>query len=179
MLPANGVRVYLALGATDMRKSIDGLSILVTQQLQLDPDHLRPKSEKKSRTGQEQQLSLCDEAGQTVEEQKPQTFEEACTPSHARGKRGRRSIPADLPRVEIVHDLPEAEKTCPCGAVLVRIGEEVSEKLDIVPAKIQANGLFQAACSRARCHRNLTTFISMIYLIGAPIVELLNGGFPQ
>ena len=44
---------------------------------------------------------------------------------------------ADLPRVEIVHDLPESEKTCPCGAVLVRIGEEVSEKLDIVPAKIQ------------------------------------------
>ena len=37
MLPANGVRVYLALGATDMRKSIDGLSILVSQQLQLDP----------------------------------------------------------------------------------------------------------------------------------------------
>ena len=37
MLPANGVRVYLALGATDMRKSIDGLSILVSQQLRLDP----------------------------------------------------------------------------------------------------------------------------------------------
>ena len=37
MLPANGVRVYLALGATDMRKSIDGLSILVSRQLQLDP----------------------------------------------------------------------------------------------------------------------------------------------
>lgn len=37
MLPASGVRVYLALGATDMRKSIDGLSILVSQHLQLDP----------------------------------------------------------------------------------------------------------------------------------------------
>ena len=37
MLPANDVRVYLALGATDMRKSIDGLSILVSQQLTLDP----------------------------------------------------------------------------------------------------------------------------------------------
>jgi len=31
MLPANDVRVYLALGATDMRKSIDGLSLLVSQ----------------------------------------------------------------------------------------------------------------------------------------------------
>ena len=37
MLPATDVRVYLALGATDMRKSIDGLSILVSQQLTLDP----------------------------------------------------------------------------------------------------------------------------------------------
>ena len=39
--------------------------------------------------------------------------------------------------MEIIHDLPESEKACPCGAELVRIGEEVSEKLDIVPAKIQ------------------------------------------
>ena len=37
MSPGSGVRVYLALGVTDMRKSIDGLSILVSQQLQLDP----------------------------------------------------------------------------------------------------------------------------------------------
>ncbi|KHK00153.1 Accessory secretory protein Asp1 [Desulfovibrio sp. TomC] len=96
-----------------------------------------PKSEKKPRTGQEQQLSLFDEAEQAVEEQKPQTFGEACAPASTRRKRGRRPIPADLPRVEIIHDLPESEKACPCGTELVRIGEEVSEKLDIVPAKIQ------------------------------------------
>ncbi|WP_027191795.1 transposase, partial [Fundidesulfovibrio putealis] len=41
------------------------------------------------------------------------------------------------------------------------------------------NGLFQAARSRARGYRNVTTFITMIYLIGAPIADLLNGGFPQ
>ena len=40
-----------------------------------------PKSEKKPRTGQEQQLSLFDEAEQTAEEHKPQTFEEACAPA--------------------------------------------------------------------------------------------------
>jgi len=32
----NGIRVYLAVGATDMRKSINGLSILVEDQLDLD-----------------------------------------------------------------------------------------------------------------------------------------------
>lgn len=41
------------------------------------------------------------------------------------------------------------------------------------------NGLFQAARSRARGYRNVNTFITMIYLIGAPIAELLGQGFPQ
>ena len=31
-----GVKIYLALGSTDMRKSINGLSILVSEQLELD-----------------------------------------------------------------------------------------------------------------------------------------------
>ncbi len=34
--PGN-TRVYLATGATDMRKAIDGLSILVAERLALDP----------------------------------------------------------------------------------------------------------------------------------------------
>jgi len=37
----------------------------------------------------------------------------------------------------ILRDLPEAEKTCPGGAVLVRIGKDVREKRDIGPAKNQ------------------------------------------
>lgn len=53
----------------------------------------------------------------------------------ARGKRA--PLPAQLPRVEIVHDVPEAERVCACGTPMVLIGEEVSEQLDIVPMKIQ------------------------------------------
>ena len=38
MIPADGaVQVYLALGSTDMRKSIDGLALLVSGQLNLNP----------------------------------------------------------------------------------------------------------------------------------------------
>jgi transposase len=40
--------------------------------------------------------------------------------------------------VEAIHDLTEAEKACECGPLLSRIGEEVCEKLDIIPAKTQA-----------------------------------------
>ena len=46
----------------------------------------------------------------------------------------RRPLPDSLPRVEVLHDL--TSKDCPtCGQGLERIGEEVSEQLDIVPAK--------------------------------------------
>jgi transposase len=46
----------------------------------------------------------------------------------------RRRLPDSLPRIELLHDLDS--KDCPrCGQGLERIGEEVSEQLDIVPAK--------------------------------------------
>jgi transposase len=35
--PANPAQVYIATGVTDMRKSINGLSILIADQLDLDP----------------------------------------------------------------------------------------------------------------------------------------------
>ena len=34
---ANAVKVYLVLGHTDMRKSVNGLSILIAEQMGLDP----------------------------------------------------------------------------------------------------------------------------------------------
>ncbi len=52
-------------------------------------------------------------------------------------KPGRKPLPADLPRVRIEHDIPESEKCCPCGCSRTLIGEDISEQLDIIPAKIQ------------------------------------------
>jgi len=62
---------------------------------------------------------------------------------------GRRQIPDDLPRVRVEKDIPENEKPCPCcGKMRCRIGEEISEKLDYVPAKIQVlqTARFKYAC---------------------------------
>jgi transposase len=56
---------------------------------------------------------------------------------HHRKKRGRKPLPANLPRIEMVHDIAEDDKHCACGAVLSRIGEERCEKLDYIPAKIR------------------------------------------
>jgi transposase len=52
-------------------------------------------------------------------------------------KPGRKALPAELPRVEIIHDLPEDQRHCSAGHALKEIGEEVSEQLDIIPAKVQ------------------------------------------
>lgn len=50
---------------------------------------------------------------------------------------GRRRLPADLPRQKVIHDLPEDQKPCPCcGTMRHIIGQEISEQLDYVPAKL-------------------------------------------
>jgi transposase len=65
----------------------------------------------------------------------PDAPETISIPAHDRAKRGRKKLSADIPRVEIVHDLSEAEKLCPIdGTPLERIGEETAEKLEFIPA---------------------------------------------
>ena len=61
------------------------------------------------------------------------------TPRPANGNgHGRRRLPADLPREPKVIDLPEDQKPCPCcGKMRQCIGQEISEKLDYVPAKVK------------------------------------------
>ena len=53
----------------------------------------------------------------------------------ARGKRA--PLSASLPRVDVVHDVAEANRTCPCGTPMVEIGQDISEQLDIVPMQVR------------------------------------------
>lgn len=51
---------------------------------------------------------------------------------------GRHPLPEHLPRVEIEHDLAEEEKPCPgCGQMRCRIGKEISEQLEYLPASFK------------------------------------------
>ena len=100
------------------------------------------KSEKKRKLPEDnRQLWLFDEAefvhDNANENLTTETPISVPTVAKPRKKRGRKPLPPDLPRVERLIDIPENEKICNCGARLVKIGEEVSEKLNIIPAKFE------------------------------------------
>ena len=59
-------------------------------------------------------------------------------PAHTRKKRGRKPLPDNLPRIEVIHEIPESGRCCDHdGQLLTEIDEVISEQLDIIPAKIQ------------------------------------------
>jgi transposase len=63
--------------------------------------------------------------------------EEPQTPRQKKKGHGRKKLPDHLTRKRREHDLSEAEKICPCCQQMrIRIGEEVSEVLDFVPASL-------------------------------------------
>ncbi len=76
--------------------------------------------------------------------------EETKVASHTRKKRGRKPLPENLPRVEVIHELTEEERQCGCGCLKTRSGQEVSEQLDIIPAKMQVirNIRYKYACKK-------------------------------
>jgi transposase len=103
--------------------------------------HLRSKlfgrKTEKYIEGGPEQIALFDEVEQAACSDEDQGSGEIAVSAHKRKKRGRKPLPDDLPRIEVVHDLPEEEKVCACGCRLTKIGEEVAEKLDYIPAKLQ------------------------------------------
>jgi transposase len=94
---------------------------------------------KKSEKATNNQLGLFDEADLTAEEQVnlQAADEEITVASFTRKKGGRRPLPADLPREQVIHDLPEAEKQCACGHALHKMGEDKSEQFEFIPAQVK------------------------------------------
>jgi transposase len=93
------------------------------------------------------QASLFDEVEAAIDKES-RLKETIIVKGHSRKKRGRRALAADLPRKEIIHDISEAEKTCDCGEMLKKIGEDSYEELDFQPAKYWVNKhtYFKYAC---------------------------------
>lgn len=67
----------------------------------------------------------------------------------SRNPRGRRPLPGHLKRERIVHDVPEQDKHCStCQQDLRRIGEEVSERYEYIPAQML---VIEDACQKYAC----------------------------
>ena len=63
---------------------------------------------------------------------------EKLTARRIQHKHGRAKLPEALPRIRIEHDLTPEEKLCPNGhGERVRIGEEITEQLEYLPASFQ------------------------------------------
>ena len=96
------------------------------------------RSEKKAKTAHTEQMSLLfneAEAYANDEDDKAEAEQKAPkTGTHKKG--GRKALPENLPREQIIHKLEKEELQCKCGSELVHIGSDVSEQLDIIPAKV-------------------------------------------
>ena len=93
--------------------------------------------------------------------------ERAARAEKRRTNRG--SLPAHLPRIEIVVDIDD--KTCPCcQGELHRIGEDKSERLDIVPAQFRVLVTRRPKYACRRCEDGV---------VQAPApARLIEGGMP-
>ena len=112
-----------------LREENTGLYDLVAQ---LRRKQYGPSSEKTSA----EQLGMFDEVEIESLNPEPQDDESITIPEHER-KRGKRlKLPPSLPRVDVIIDIEN--KICPNdGEEFKCIGEEVSEKLEIIPAKVR------------------------------------------
>lgn len=67
----------------------------------------------------------------------------------SRKRRGRQPLPSHLKRERSEYDLPEADQPCAeCHERLRRIGEEVSERLEYIPAQVT---VIEEACAKYAC----------------------------
>jgi transposase len=54
-----------------------------------------------------------------------------------RKKRGKKTPPLNIPRIEIEHDISEEEKICKCGCQKVLLKKIVSSQYDVIPAEFR------------------------------------------
>lgn len=108
----------------------------------------------------EAQLGLFNEAelnaGQDDETHEDDDLVEVTPHRRRRGQRG--PLPAHLPRVTELYELPESERVCPHdGHRLEAMGEKRTEQLDIVPAKVRVREIVATTYSCPKCRQHICT----------------------
>ncbi|MBL4873746.1 MAG: IS66 family transposase [Rhodobacteraceae bacterium] len=120
--------------------------------LRLDKHRLYGKSSEKS----PDQAELFDEADSLVDELDIINDEQAPVALVSKSQRPvRKPLPAELPRVRRVIELSEEERQCACGCTLIEIGEDISEQVDIIPARVQVIQHVRKKYACQRCDDNI------------------------
>jgi len=103
-------------------------------------------------------LAAQDEAGDADTPAATHDADPIAVPAHTRARGKRSALPAHLPRVVVAHELADEEQVCPHdGTRLERFGEQTSEQLDIVPAKIQVLQHVRATYRCPCCREHIIT----------------------
>jgi len=104
---------------------------ILKEQIQLLKDRIFGRKSEKS-APDDRQLLLFEEKQDEAHIPAP-AEEEIIIPPHTRKKKGRKAIPADLPRIDVVHDIDDADKLCECGCLKTVFDQDISEQYDVVP----------------------------------------------
>ena len=100
-----------------------------SRQERIDPDQLLLFSLEELR-------EIAEQLGQGPPED--DLIEDASSPRRRRSRGRSGKLPAHLPREIVRHELPDAERTCPCcGELRQEIGVESSEQLELIPARLK------------------------------------------
>lgn len=96
-----------------------------------------------------------DEAESVEPEQLP-VDDSTITITYTRKKPIRRPLPANLPRHVIEYDVADADKHCACGCIKQRIGEEITEQLEFIPAKLSVIAHIRPKYACNRCDEGVS-----------------------
>ena len=120
----------------EARAKLAGAEALI-EQLQLVIDKMKrekfgPRSERSQRLLDQMELELEELTAARAEDEAKVEAAEVQVQGFTRRKAQRRDFPADLPRRRVVHSAPTS---CPCcgSGKLSKIGEDITETLDVVP----------------------------------------------
>jgi len=127
---------------------IENLKLLI---LKLKRMHFGPRSEKRDHDIHQLELRLEDlESNEAAAEPPPAVAAAVALKQKAASKRARRALPAALPRETETIEPPQ--KACPdCGGTLRRLGEDVTETLEYVPARFKVIRTVRPKLSCAGC----------------------------
>jgi transposase len=91
---------------------------------------------------------------------------ERITYTRKKGQGGRKPLPEELPREDVVIEIPESERFCPHdGAPLHEMGEEVSEKLKVIPAQFSVVRTIRKKYGCRKCAEHVETAPAPLVLL--------------